>query len=492
VYQTDRSPALQSVGRLQVGVLAIIAFASCLVTAAIVRAPIIYPDSIGYYQSGEAALQSIYHKSSERGAAEVRISSSGQEPLSRTLNTRDGVSSARSPYYGIFVALSEFAIQSTWGVVLFQFAILSVSIALAASLFLKSADRVALPATVGVCVAGGASLISCVVMPDIFAGLLVLALSVTLGSPRPIGRIHALWWLGLIALSVAVHKSHVVLAISLLLLSIAVLRRCKTAAAIGYKWVVMAIVGGILCHVVVDWRIKQLGYVTTSPPFLLARMIGDGTAEVYLRGSCEEHTYRTCQFLSHMPMTENMFLWSKDPNTGGFGLLDSTGKQQVISEQGTIVLETLKSNPFAQLRASSASILKQLFVVGGTEYGISPKALMKYHPTSHPMAAEVQAYTARQGYRQEIALKIFSVIMLMTYTLSLVYLIFSLFWLRRNIAEIVAFVAIIVAGIVTNAAVCGAISGVFDRYQGRVAWLALLAAFFVFTHQMSRKRSTAL
>ncbi len=38
----------------------------------------------------------------------------------------------------------------------------------------------------------------------------------------------------------------------------------------------------------------------------------------------------------------------------------------------------------------------------------------------------------------------------------------------------VRFVLLLLVGIAANAAVSGAISGVFDRYQGRVAWLAAL------------------
>jgi hypothetical protein len=48
-------------------------------------------------------------------------------------------------------------------------------------------------------------------------------------------------------------------------------------------------------------------------------------------------------------------------------------------------------------------------------------------------------------------------------------------------------VLVLLAGIVANAVISGAISGVFDRYQGRVAWLALFG-FLVLAARERRRR----
>ena len=49
----------------------------------------------------------------------------------------------------------------------------------------------------------------------------------------------------------------------------------------------------------------------------------------------------------------------------------------------------------------------------------------------------------------------------------------------------VSFVLLLLTGMAANAVVAGAISGVFDRYQGRVAWLASLG-FAVLLAKMLR------
>ena len=43
---------------------------------------------------------------------------------------------------------------------------------------------------------------------------------------------------------------------------------------------------------------------------------------------------------------------------------------------------------------------------------------------------------------------------------------------RRRLAEAeIALLAVVLAGLLVNAAVCGVLSAIDDRYQGRVAWL---------------------
>ena len=59
-------------------------------------------------------------------------------------------------------------------------------------------------------------------------------------------------------------------------------------------------------------------------------------------------------------------------------------------------------------------------------------------------------------------------------------------------SDAVRFVLLLLAGIAANAMVSGAIAGVFDRYQGRVAWLASLGFAALLVKMLNEKRSSAL
>jgi hypothetical protein len=74
----------------------------------------------------------------------------------------------------------------------------------------------------------------------------------------------------------------------------------------------------------------------------------------------------------------------------------------------------------------------------------------------------------------------FSAIMMVTYAIATVLLAGALWQWRRAGGDAgsprIAAIGWIVTGVIFNAAISGVLAGVFDRYQGRVAWLMPLAA----------------
>ena len=56
------------------------------------------------------------------------------------------------------------------------------------------------------------------------------------------------------------------------------------------------------------------------------------------------------------------------------------------------------------------------------------------------------------------------------------------------VGDAVRFVLLLLTGIAANALVSGAISGVFDRYQGRVAWLASLGFAVLLVKMLNERR----
>lgn len=55
----------------------------------------------------------------------------------------------------------------------------------------------------------------------------------------------------------------------------------------------------------------KLGLVGPHPPFLLARVIGDGTGKLYLKEYCIQRDYAICKYIDILPKTSQQFLWGK-------------------------------------------------------------------------------------------------------------------------------------------------------------------------------------
>jgi hypothetical protein len=226
-----------------------------------------------------------------------------------------------------------------------------------------------------------------------------------------------------------------------------------------------------------------------STPFVLARLIGDGTAEQYLRDVCPKRNFATCAYLEKMPMTENDFLWSRDPGKSVIGTADRDTRIAIAAESNAIVMGTLQAYPAQEAAAAVGNVLHQLGDVGVTEYGLTPKDDVAPIPMLAWALDHYRGTGIAQGW---MPLKEISVVMRSIYFAALVG-IGMMLWRRGRSAldsEEIRFVLLLLIGIAVNAAVSGGISGVFDRYQGRVAWLASLGFVVLLAKMLNDKRQT--
>jgi len=54
--------------------------------------------------------------------------------------------------------------------------------------------------------------------------------------------------------------------------------------------------------------------------------------------------------------------------------------------------------------------------------------------------------------------------------------------------KIIAFVVLLFSGFLVNAAVCATLSGVVERYQSRLIWLAIFAAIVIMCIYFNKNR----
>lgn len=464
-----------------------LAFLMFLIPAAFNRAPIVYPDTLAYFQSGRAALATIgIDVAPARNRPPARDTAQAAE-----LNTSDGVTTSRSPYYGATIALTYFLIDG-WGIVALQGLIVLTAMWLA----LRRMTGVGLSGRVTIIaittLAGGAGAFSGAIMPDVFAGVLILAIATYVTYARTMRWPERSFWLVLVFACVVFHKSHLavaVLQVGAAILIVFVRRSSRRRSAVE---LLVPLLLGILGNVLIDVGVRTVLRVDPVPvPFKLARLVGDGTAERYLNAHCGATRYEVCRFVSRMPMTENEFLWSKDPDRGAWGLLDSEQKRRVGMEENAIFYGTLKEHFPEQVGASITNAARQFLLVGISEYGAPPSPPVASMPWLAPLLR--QQHASRIG---EKTAPVEAVGFAMTTLYFVGMLMIAWCWLRGRAfqspgtADIGTMAPLILAGITLNAIVCGMISGVFDRYQGRVAWVAPLVALAWLAEARRERRLT--
>ncbi|WP_439534045.1 hypothetical protein [Polymorphobacter sp.] len=446
--------------------------AGLLLAPALINGTIfLFPDSIGYFHAGEASLKTV-----------ARLLSPPADPAGPAAapmlarEAEDGISTSRSVYYGVpFVLL--YRLGGEWALALVQTGI--VLVALAAALPRMAVPRRLQPWVLAGAVLTGLGLFTTVAMPDLFAGLAVLALAMLLPHAQMSPRERWLWALLLLAACMT-HKG--ILAMAAALLGLYVFWHLVT----DRRWnrlplPLLALAIAAAGHAAVNYAVEKIaGQPLVQTPFALARIVGDGTAERYLADHCPTAAaadrYVLCDHLDRFPMTENTFLWSHDPAKGIMNALPVAEREAISAESGRLVIAAVTAHPLHQIGASLRNLVAQFSLVGVTEYALGPRP---GPGASRAMAGVLDRYADSPARHRPGLFDTASLIMTATYLASLAVLIIALArlpgtgWRRQPVVEIIAWLLL---GLIVNAAVCGVIGGVFDRYQGRMAWLMPLAA----------------
>jgi hypothetical protein len=347
------------------------------------------------------------------------------------------------------------------------------------SLMLRLAERTVAPAAspglhllCGAVLAAGSAApwTASLLLPDVFAPLTVLALFVVGFSEVRAARRAA----GVVAtLAIAVHLSHLIVAAACLA-AILPLRPRRVAAASVPLLAALALL--------VASNVVSYGRIAVSPfgsVFLLARMVADGPARELVDADCPEAGWRLCAWAGRLPSDSDAFLWAPD----GPVWTTPGGPMALAPEASAIVRRTLLERPAGVLRSAVRNTALQLAMVRLGD-ALAPAhfaesvalGIRAYFPANEQarFAGGLQAQDRLCAWAAPLNAPDAALLALGALATPLVLAVA----LRRRQHALAGVAALVLAGVVANAAATGALSGPFDRYQARIAWLLLLPPLF--------------
>ncbi|UAJ09145.1 hypothetical protein [Polymorphobacter megasporae] len=474
----------------------VIAFVVALLflgVAAANRLPILFPDTIGYNRAGEAII-GVFDKTAARPSMSADHATAAGGPLA--MDTNDGVSEARSPYFGLALAVFD-RIGGPWLAAAAQALVAAVALILALERL-----QVQRPlATIGgvVMAVGGLAFYACVLLPDVFLGPVVLALAFLLTRQQMHRRERLFWALALIA-GMLFHRSFLAMAIVIVIGSIVFYRQSWFDRR-GWLTAVVLCLIAVIGHGSVAPVVEHVfDRPMASQPFLLARMAEGDVLPAYLNRTCPTTPYFFCKYRARLPMDHDKFLWDAGPG-GLFNTMSLSDKLLLTREAGSIVAGAVKSDPVGAAIEAARLSVRCFFFAGMNDFSqrIMPNARID------PSLVSTMAAYPDSGIRTgSFPLVAVSQLTQLIYDAALLVLVVAGAvvvqpgWFgRHRIAaldrRLVAAIGVIIAGLLVNAIVCGTLSGVRDRYQGRIAWLASLAAVATLSHaaMVTRRRTTS-
>ncbi|MDB5930958.1 MAG: putative rane protein [Polaromonas sp.] len=503
-------PSLQPLRHL--GALAAMALLLCL-TAIFNGQPFFYPDTPTYLRGAEMGVSRLLGPSmlkpwlapQQKLAAAPSAAAPAAEAASPTVRLKPLTSvedkvvlSGRSPYYGALVYAGYLG-GGMWLAVVLQ------ALAVAYLLYLLMVQLWGLRAWQAIGVTAALSLLTPLglytgfLMPDVFAPLVILCIGLLAVYWKRLAGGHR-WAVSILLLfGLAAHASHLALAVFMLALLLAA--RLVSARWRVLPWAGLLVLAGCIGGALgAEWAFskavtKAVGAPPLRLPHLTARLIDLGPGTVFLRQHCPAagaSGYAACGYLQNYPIAWDDFLFSTDPAKGAFALADAAAKRRLSDEQLGLALQVLRADPAGVIGGVSADVLRQIvsFQVDIGQY--SDKIFAMYEgrvPDS--IFADMHASRAGSGFPFNRWLTASSYAMVLASALML-----GLWWRRRSAAGLAApppelglsdFVLLVVAGVVANALVCGALASLSDRFQARAIWLLPFLALSVLA--MARRPS---
>ena len=433
---------------------------------------IFFFDTVGYVRGADTGIAALLHYRSHWSLPRRAPGNASAHPAAQSAVDDRTVLLGRSWFYGALVYAGDLT-GGFWLTVVLQAAAVVAALALTLGA-LRLPRTYLLPIGLVLALVSSLAFYTSFLMPDIFTGIVILGSAVLLAGSVELRRWHLVAWSVLLSAGALFHDTSFLLLCVLFLGAAAV--RCFTRAGVnlsGLAVVSVAIAIGVLGQVAFVWGATHwYGVAPIHPPFLTARLIEDGTGVRYLKAGCPGNGFEVCSYLDRLPLPADDFLWQTRPGAGVFATASPESRRRLSAEQVRFALAVVAFDPIGQALASLRNLAQQLGSSGLWEffYTDEEKALFD-QKFPHDLLPSLHASAA---YRGTMPIAFFEWILKLTFYGALCLIAAALLWRRTRTAlppVIVGTCAWVLAGIVVNAFLCGALSGPHERYSVRVQWL---------------------
>jgi hypothetical protein len=399
-----------------------------------------------------------------------------------------------SPYYGLLILPLHQGI-TLWPVVFAQGAMLGhllyLVIRCVSDGSIQNLHKIFV-VIAGLCLFSSLPWITGEILPDVFTPVVLLGIFLQ-GFCTDQLKHGERWYIAILTtIGIAVHVSHVPIALGLIVLALILQRKFAPAQVRLSRSVLMVVplliaVGSMLA---MNWyHSRALTLAKNGSVFLLAKWADEGPALSYLKQSCPTVKYELCAYLADMKgLTHDDLKWGEDSPFGKVG----SGFDKLEPEARRIVWGTLKTYPVEILYRSIKDAGRQIlrFQTGDGLTPIYARLVAPLLGDVFSPAVEKSVLESRQG-QGRLPIAEFRVLHTVGVVSGLVLCLWS-FILWRGVlpTKLMALQIFVVGGIVLNAIVTGALSGPYDRYLARIIWLILFVGLVsiccimrVYTHK---------
>jgi hypothetical protein len=447
--------------------------------------PDVFPDTSAYHLVGQWLAEQA-GLSFDTGFGLVRHK--------RDLGMFFTMAGARSPYYGLLLFFAT-VWGSAWTMAAVQALTASALIAVAHRVVLGRLRLGAFAATIALLtLASTLPFFVSFMMPDVFLGLGALGAILLLFFFDRL-TLRARWGLGIfVAVTMTFHATNApaILALAIVAAAGAATKALpRRATWTGIAIIVGGVVASAAAAAAYAPTVQALAHRELSrPPFLSARLLADGPGRVYLRHVCvdDSRPFVLCRWRA-LPLDDaNDILWAVRRSKAVFEPADHDTRLAITREEPRFVLSVIEAAPLATLERLAKDSLDELTMVSVVDtLGYGDRSLIATGPKFPPPIAPLRFCVRRPLYCSSTPAQLISEDILRgTLIAATLYLVARLTmsafkaprrrWTGPLSPRLAAAAVAVLTLMVVNAVICGALSGVYARYEMRIAWLTPLFA----------------
>jgi hypothetical protein len=315
----------------------------------------------------------------------------------------------------------------------------------------------------------------CFMMPDVLTGLAILSATALLLFWHRDGVAARAFWIAVMTAAGLSHSTNVPLLIAMAGGGLVLARRHRPWLAAA-TIVAAAFVGALGERAFAIGVTRLTGVAPTRPPYLTARLTADGPGTRYLRETCPASDFAMCRYVQRLPpLSANDFLWNESSEVGVFGSPDVSREERrlIAAEDARLAWAIFRYLPMSTLATLATGAYELLRAPELDVFNYYPHET-GYFQTELP-ASTLAAVSQSRAFAASMPVSLPLALMRVLTPLALLLSVWAVL-ARSTPSDVRSMVALILVGVLVNAAVCGALSGPYPRYEDRVIWLLPFAA----------------
>ena len=377
----------------------------------------------------------------------------------------------RSSFYSIWVAVAGLR-SSLWLPVFFQCLLLAM-------LFLRYYQMLSngtavkyhqyLAAIVLVAFTTGVSFIAAYIMPDIFAGMLLLSVLLYLYDDKASAALKLLY-LCLAGFSILVHNSHFLIVPAFCVLALVYVQLTKQY---HLRLKIVKVLGvAASCWLLVCSINFVYGFGFTLSPgshvFMAGKLVETGTMKKYLDEQCAEQPYKLCAYKDQLPQRAYEYIWDEN------GAFKKTGGWDSSAAEHKAIIRDVFTTPEYALHFAGVALQhtwQQLMFIHILQ---EDQAFKEGSPPYDNIEREIKSELGqfRDARQQQHTFNNSSWIKIQLVVLILTMVWVSFLFVKRVFPRYVLHIYILLLlFIICNAFVTASFANVLERLQNRVFWV---------------------